>query len=127
MPSPVGPMNVGSSRRPSSPGPVGGKATGGPVVGGSLPVLLVAGGLLGLRLLTAEWRPAAWGCVGSEDRALYNCKPWESWKCLRFSQTQCNRRPPASLVCVPEIKVLRLPIKFKLGLLTPPARLPWVS
>lgn len=79
-------------------GPQGRRGT---LVGGSLPALLaMAGSLSGLRLLTAEWRPTAGGCVRSEDRALYprapalTGTPGESWEGpVIFPDSECNRIP----------------------------------
>lgn len=50
--------------------------------------------------LTVEWRPTAWGCVGSEDRALYpqapalTRSPWERPEVpVIFLDSHGNRRP----------------------------------
>lgn len=88
--------------------------------------------LSGLRLLTAEWRPTAWGYVQSEDRALnpqslaLTGSAWEKPKVPLIFQI-LTEDTSAYLVCVFEIQVLKLHFKFKLSLLTPPAGLPWAS
>ena len=118
-------MNVGSLPDLRTARPPGtywwAAASQGPTGGRQHPSAVWWGGrvhLSGLRLLTAEWRPTAWGYVRSEDRALnpqslaLTGSTWEKPKVPLIFQI-LTEDTSAYLVCVFEIQVLKLHFKFK--------------